>query len=305
MLELAVLGSGSSGNSALLCLGDTRILIDAGLSARQLCVRLESLGVDPDSLSGILLTHEHGDHTRGIDVFCRKRELPIFATTHTCAMVGENVKSPVVWNPFEAGSAFSIGGISVESFSVPHDAVDPVGFVLRCGESSVGVLSDVGHVTRMIVDRLQKVDTLFTESNYDEVMLQNDNKRPWATKQRISNRHGHLSNDQTAELVGQIAGPNLHRVILGHLSSDCNTADLACEVIRKKLTEAGHSEVSVECADRTAPIPLFPTARASAKTIAISEEKPAKSARVCESSDPSPATSTEVASEWSQTEWAF
>lgn len=305
MLELAVLGSGSSGNSALVCLGETRLLVDAGLSARQLCVRLEKLGVDPDSLSGILLTHEHGDHTRGIDVFCRKRELPVFATTHTCALVRESVNSRVVWNPFEAGSAFAIGDIEIESFSVPHDAVDPVGFVLRCEESSVGILSDVGHVTRMIIERLRRVDTLFAESNYDEVMLQNDTKRPWATKQRISNRHGHLSNDQTAELVGQIAGPNLHRVVLGHLSSDCNTAELACEVIRKKLHEIGHLEVSVECADRNDPIPLLPAARKPERSPTISEEKPAKSVRVCESSAPSPATRTEVSSEWRQTEWAF
>lgn len=305
MLELAVLGSGSSGNCALACLGETRILIDAGLSAKQICVRLEKLGVDPDSLSGILLTHEHGDHTRGIDVFCRKRELPIFATTHTCAVVRENVKSTVVWNHFESGSSFEIGGITVESFSVPHDAVDPVGFVLRCEKSSLGVLSDVGHVTRMIIDRLQSVDTLFTESNYDEVMLQNDTKRPWATKQRISNRHGHLSNDQTAELVGHIASPRLHRIVLGHLSSDCNTSDLACQVIRKKLEELGHTEVMVECADRQEPIPLFPTAKVAPNSSPISEEKPAKSIRVCESSAPSPATHTESSSEWRQTEWAF
>ncbi|MGB0154814.1 MAG: MBL fold metallo-hydrolase [Verrucomicrobiales bacterium] len=310
MLELAVLGSGSSGNSALVCLGETRILIDAGLSARQLCLRLENLGVDPDSLSAIVLTHEHGDHTRGIDVFCRKRSVPIYGTTHTCAIVRENVKSEIPWHHFEAGNDFMIDDIKVESFSVPHDAVDPVGFVFRCNRSSLGVVSDVGHVTRMIVERLKGVDTLFVEANYDEVMLQNDTHRPWSTKQRISNRHGHLSNDQTAELVGQIASENLTRVVLGHLSSDCNAPDLARQVIIKKLEAEGLNGVLVECAMRKDPLPLCKTASESAAPPEISpeeidEEKPAKSARVCESTGASAPTPSASVEEWSQTEWAF
>lgn len=297
MLELAVLGSGSSGNSALICLGDTRILIDAGLSARQLCVRLEALGVDPDSLSAIVLTHEHGDHTRGIDVFCKKRSVPIYATKHTCSVVRESLRCEVPWHQFEAGTGFRIGSIDIETFSVPHDAVDPVGFVFGCGKSRVGVLSDVGHVTRLIVERLRDVDTLFTEANYDEKMLQNDTLRPWAIKQRISNRHGHLSNEQTAELVSQIATPRLKQVILGHLSSDCNCPDLASRVISETLQNGGFSEVAVECAERKIPLPL----RAAAHDTVYNEEKAAKPSRVCES-DRAPAASSQ---QWQQAEWAF
>jgi len=297
MLELAVLGSGSSGNSALVCLGDTRILIDAGLSARQLCVRLEALGIDPDSLSAIVLTHEHGDHTRGIDVFCRKRSIPVYATNHTCSIVRESVRCEVAWHQFEAGREFRIGEISVETFSVPHDAVDPVGFVFGCGESRVGVLSDVGHVTRMIIERLRDVDTLFTESNYDEKMLQNDTRRPWAIKQRISNRHGHLSNEQTAELVLEIASPRLKQVILGHLSSDCNCPELAAEVIRTALRKDGFGDVAVECAKRKDPLPL----RTAALPAIPREEKTAKSSRVCES-EPAPPSAPQ---QWQQGEWAF
>tara|TARA_R110002096_G_scaffold10868_11_gene41050 strand:+ start:5139 stop:6068 length:930 start_codon:yes stop_codon:yes gene_type:complete len=309
MLKLAVLGSGSSGNSALVCLGETRILIDAGLSAKQLCLRLETLGVDPDTLSGIVLTHEHGDHTRGIDVFCRKRSIPIYGTTHTCAVVREQVKSVVPWHQFESGNDFRIGEVQVESFSVPHDAVDPVGFIFRCTESSVGVLSDVGHVTRMIVERLKGVNTLFTEANYDEVMLQNDTKRPWSTKQRISNRHGHLSNEQTAELVSQIASPNLTRVILGHLSSDCNTPELAKSVIAEKLKLVGLDKVTVQCADRVEPIHLSPVAKESPALPKppeeIAQEKPAKSARVCESTALAGTPPTTPSEDLNQTEWAF
>lgn len=307
MLELAVLGSGSSGNCALVSLGETRVLIDAGLSAKQICLRLEALGVDPDSLAGIVLTHEHGDHTRGIDVFCRKRSLPIYATLHTCAVVRESVSSPVIWTQFDSGAGFQIGEMKIESFSVPHDAVDPVGFVFRCEESSLGVLSDVGHVTRMIVDRLKGVDTLFTEANYDEMMLQNDTKRPWSTKQRISNRHGHLSNDQTAELVGSVAGENLKRVVLGHLSSDCNTPELAEKIISEKLGAQGLGSVTVQCADRKEPLPLEAVAHPPIQEAPIPQENAPISALMCE---PSPTETGAPApslpdQEWRQTELIF
>ncbi len=304
MLHLAVLGSGSSGNSALVCHESTRILVDAGLSARQLCGRLESLGVDPDTLSAILLTHEHGDHTRGLEVFCRKRSIPVYATTHTCAVVREGIAAPVTWRQFEAGASFRIEGVSIETFSVPHDAIDPVGFLFDCGRSRLGVLSDVGHVTHVILDRLQGVDTLFAEANYDDLMLQNDTKRPWSTKQRISNRHGHLSNEQTAELACRIAGPKLARIVLGHLSSDCNTPALAIETIRKRLAGEGYPQVEVLCAERHSALPLVPVARESAPPRGYEQEIPAIPPRVCESCE-NPSAAPTQAHQWSQTEWAF
>jgi phosphoribosyl 1,2-cyclic phosphodiesterase len=312
MLHLAVLGSGSSGNSALVCHDDTRILVDAGLSARQLCERLNALGVEPDSLSAILLTHEHGDHTRGLGVFCRKRQIPVYATLHTAVAVRESVETPIAWMKFEAGNSFRVGGVEIHSFSVPHDAIDPVGFRIECGNASLGLLSDVGHVTRLILDRLQGVDTLFAEANYDEALLMNDTKRPWSTKQRISNRHGHLSNDQAAELVATIAGPNLHRVVLGHLSSDCNQPELAAAVIHRRLQSLGLGGVLVECAPRHASTALLPVARpvvaVDPPPVAIYEEIPADSLRVCEpvrASAVSPAPPVSPAPQWSQTEWAF
>lgn len=301
MLHLAVLGSGSSGNSALVCHEDTRILVDAGLSARQLCVRLEGLGVEPDSLNAIVLTHEHGDHVRGLEVFCRKRGIPVFATLHTCAVVREGCASAVAWRQFEAGASFRVGGVEIHSFSVPHDAVDPVGFVFDCGRSRLGVLSDVGHVTRAILDRLKGVDTLFAEANYDETLLMNDMKRPWSTKQRISNRHGHLSNEQTAELVAEIAGPRLRRVVLGHLSSDCNTPEIAAEAVARRLRAGGREDVEVECAGRHASTPLRPVAREAAPVQEIAADSP----RVCEPSRPAAVPPASAASEWSQAEWAF
>jgi phosphoribosyl 1,2-cyclic phosphodiesterase len=307
MLHLAVLGSGSSGNSALVCHEETRILVDAGLSARQLCERLGSLGVDPDSLSAIVLTHEHGDHTRGLGVFCKKRKLAVYATMRTAAVVREGLAAPVAWKQFEAGDSFRIAGVEVHSFPIPHDAVDPVGYLFDCGSSRLGVVSDLGHVTRLVQERLRGVDTLFAEANYDEALLANDTKRPWATKQRISNRHGHLSNAQAAELVSAIAGERLHRVVLGHLSSDCNQPDIAHSTVAKALKDAGREDVLVECAGRHEALPLRPVARpAAAPSRPLYEEIPAETPRVCEPSRPvGVAPAAPSPSEWRQTEWAF
>ncbi|MBL9154267.1 MAG: MBL fold metallo-hydrolase [Verrucomicrobiales bacterium] len=263
MLRFAVLGSGSSGNSAVVCHGATRVLIDAGLSARQLEQRLLALGIEPDSIQAVVLTHEHGDHVGGLDVFCRKRPLPVYGTRDTCTVVGEGLKSRVHWQKFEAGQAFTVGPLAFDSFSVPHDAVDPVGFVVSDPSSGnrVGILSDVGQVTTLIRDRLKAIDTLFVEANYDETLLQNDTKRPWATKQRISSRHGHLSNDQAAELIVSVATERLHRVVLGHLSRDCNTPEVAIRAIHGQLVKAGFADVHVECACPKHPLPLREAAR--------------------------------------------
>ena len=159
MLRFSVLGSGSAGNSAVVCHQETKVLIDAGLSAKQLRLRLESVGVEPESLDAVVLTHEHGDHSGGLDVFCKKTPLPIYGTRDTCTVVAEGMRPKVPWKKFEAGQGFTIGSLKFESFSVPHDAVDPVGFVVSDidGESVVGVLSDVGQVTSLIRQRLQQV----------------------------------------------------------------------------------------------------------------------------------------------------
>ena len=260
MIQFAVLGSGSSGNSAVVCHGDTKVLVDAGLSAKQLCVRLEQVGVDPDSLTAIVLTHEHGDHVQGLEVFLRKRAIPVYGTVHTCHIVQQDriKKSEISWRKFEAGTNFKIGDFSIDTFNVPHDAVDPVGFVFQSPSGGrLGVLSDVGKVTNLIIDNLKGVDSLFVESNYDDVMLQEDEKRPWSLKQRISNPHGHLSNKQTAQLLKDVCSENLNQVVLGHLSSDCNTEDLALQFAREALSDIGLNDVNVMCAERRDPTPML------------------------------------------------
>lgn len=259
-MHLTVLGSGSSGNSAVISHGDTRILVDAGLTAVQLLSRLEAVGVSPDSLTALVLTHEHSDHTRGIDVLTRKFSLPIYCNALTKQIVSEQFKNSAErqWKLIQTGQSFRISEVEIECFPVPHDAVDPMGFIFRCPGYALGVVSDLGHVTRQILQKLRSLHTLFIEANYDGTLLQNDRKRPFSTKQRISSQHGHLSNHQTAELIATIAHDGLERVVLGHLSSDCNTPTLASTAIQNALTGRGFPNVEVHCATQNEPTPAFP-----------------------------------------------
>lgn len=249
MLDVTILASGSAGNAALVRCGETRILVDAGLSARQLCLRLESAGVAPDSLAGIVLTHEHGDHTSALRVMTAKYDIPIYANRMTAAALeAHEPPGRRRWQYFANGAEFSIGEITLEPFQVPHDAADPVGFVIRNGTASFGVLTDLGYATQTVIDRLRGVQSLLIETNYDEDLLQRDTKRPWSVKQRISSRHGHLSNVAAAAIAGEFANSPLKQIVVGHLSRDCNSPDLATQCMRNHLTRLDRADVEVSCA---------------------------------------------------------
>jgi phosphoribosyl 1,2-cyclic phosphodiesterase len=255
--RFTVLGSGSGGNAAVVECGGLRLMIDAGLSAKQLSLRLQQVGIDPASLDGILLTHEHGDHVRGLKVFLKQNPVPVFTTQATARVVREAGIESGNWKYFEAGQVFEIRGISVETFAIQHDAVDPVGFVLEHAGRRLGFLSDAGFVTRSMTERLRGLHGLFVEANYDEELLEADTKRPWSTKQRISSRHGHLSNRQVTELIRDIAHPALGQVVLGHLSSDCNQPEIILAKLRECLSGMGHEQVGLHCACQNEPTAWF------------------------------------------------
>jgi len=268
MLSLSILGSGSSGNCAVIRTEHSCLLLDAGLSARQIVLRLELVGLKPGDLDGILLTHEHGDHTQGLDILCRKHDLPVFATplTQESLLQTTVTRSRPRWRLMQTGAVFKFQDLSIESFSVPHDAADPVGFVIADEDSRLGVLSDVGFITNLIRERLRGAHSLFIEANYDAPMLEADPRRPWATKQRISGRHGHLSNEQAAELIQAIAHEDLHHIILGHLSDDCNDPDVARKKISAALHQAGAPQARIVCALRREPTPWIEVARRNTGT---------------------------------------
>lgn len=246
MIQVSILASGSSGNAILAKAGETSILIDAGLSAKRLLSLLAGLETPLERLSGILLTHEHVDHTRGLRGLCGKNSTPIF----TNQLTADNLRKgglEAEWRFFASGAAFEVGDFNIHPVSVPHDAADPVGFVLRHGSSSFAILTDLGHTPRQVVNSTRGVNALLLEANHDEELLQNDQKRPWSVKQRILSRHGHLSNQAAAGLVGEIASPDLQHVLLAHLSEDCNAPALATGTILEKLQATGNGHTKVHC----------------------------------------------------------
>lgn len=256
-MKFAILGSGSSGNSAILESGNTRILIDAGLSSKQLCLRLQTLGIDPSSLHAILLTHEHGDHVRGLKTFLKNHPVPIYSTPATRHVVREQGVQTTNWKSFEAGQTFSIRDSEIQSFVVQHDAVDPVGYVVSDHITRIGFVSDTGQITRSVTEHLRHLDALFIEANYDDELLANDTKRPWSIKQRISSRHGHLSNTQVRELIETIAHPALRRIVFGHLSTDCNHPEKILSLARNTLQTLGHHHIQLTCACQELTTPWF------------------------------------------------
>src|SRR6059058_783709 len=254
-----MLGSGSAGNSALVTTDHCQILVDGGLSARQIVLRLEQCGVTSEQLDGVLLTHEHGDHVCGLEVLCRKLEIPIYANSQTAEAVryGCSLDQHPHWRIFRTGSEFKICDITVQTFPVPHDAVDPVGFAFYAGSSGLGFITDLGYATKMIIERLRQVQTLVIETNHDEKLLQNDAHRPWPVKQRIQSRHGHLSNAAAATVIEELLSGKIERVVLGHLSRDCNTPELALAAVRGSLAKCGSVEMEVHIASQSEISPQF------------------------------------------------
>jgi phosphoribosyl 1,2-cyclic phosphodiesterase len=244
MFHLTILGSGSAGNCALVESPRTRLLIDGGLSSKQTLERLRAVGCNPLEVDGILLTHEHGDHCGGLDVWCKNFQTPVYCNRLTAEALRRDQKVAKDWRLFVTGGDFRIGDIDIESFPVPHDAVEPIGFVLHHGRTALGFLTDLGFATKLVHERVRAAHTIVIETNHDEKLLQSCTKRPWSVKQRIMSRHGHLSNAAAAGVLAELLEGKLRRAILGHLSRDCNSPELAIEAVRSRLGNA----VEVVCA---------------------------------------------------------
>lgn len=229
-LRFRILGSGSSGNAALLQSDDTRVLVDAGFSARKLSELLAEAGESWERIDAIFLTHEHSDHAAALTGLARHPRIQVFANRPTAEAVQRSLKHRITWQLFETGGTFRFRDFEVRSFAVPHDAQDPVGFLIAHGHDdllsprrSVAWLTDLGHAPAHVRTHIREADILVVEANHCSVMLQADTKRPWSTKQRISGRHGHLSNAAARELLESIVSPRWRHVFLTHLSRDCNS----------------------------------------------------------------------------------
>jgi len=247
MLRFRVLGSGSDGNATLVEGGGVRILLDAGLGPRQLAERLLSAGVDPASLDAVLVSHEHGDHARGAAAFSRRWGVPLGGTRGTFGAAGFDPDRLPPLQPIEPGATRTIGRLGVRAVAVPHDASRPVAFVVAAAGVSFGHATDLGHLSRGLVEALRGCDAVLVESNYDPLMLR-DGPYPWSLKERILGPFGHLSNADVARLLEKGLGEPCRQVVLAHLSRRNNHPELALVSAEEALARAGRRDVRLSLA---------------------------------------------------------
>lgn len=253
---LTILGSGSAGNCAYLETSQARLLIDAGFSLRQIRKRLATIGKTPENLTGVLVTHEHSDHVQGLAQLVEKLRIPVYCNRPTREALEYQQGTRMECRIFETGATFDLEDLSVETFSIPHDAQDPVGFLLRTAEGNIGFLTDLGHATKLAIERVRRANVLVLESNHDVKLLQDCPHRPWSLKQRILSRHGHLSNEAAADVAEQIMSGDLRHLYLSHISRECNRPQLAFQVMSQRLQKIGASHVRLEL---TSQATLSPT----------------------------------------------
>jgi phosphoribosyl 1,2-cyclic phosphodiesterase len=266
-VQLTILGSGSGGNCAYLETDGTRILIDAGFSGRQIRQRLAQIGRTPELLQAILITHEHMDHVQGLTALSSKLEVPVYCNRFTQEAIQSQLGIQFPSRLFSTGSSFQVGDVLIETFAIPHDAQDPVGFLLRTPSMNLGFLTDLGHATKLVVERVRCANVLVLETNHDLKLLQDDPSRPWSVKQRIHSRHGHLSNDAAADVAQEIVSAELNHLYLGHLSRDCNRPDLAREAVGGRLQRIGATHVKVESTSQDAVCPTLAFGPAVSSTV--------------------------------------
>lgn len=247
-MRFSVLSSGSKANCTFLEVGSTRILIDCGLSGRQVEQRLIQHGIAPDSLDAILVTHEHSDHIRGVKSLSLKYKLPVYLNAGARPFVPEGYAV----EEFVTGEAFQLGAMQVRSFSIVHDAHEPVGFVVEGEGLRFAQATDLGRVTPIVRFALQDCHAIVLESNHDSEMLQTCNY-PWELKQRIASTHGHLSNDSAGAFLAELMTADLNHIVLGHLSENSNTPEIALMTARQYL-RGGHP--SLRCGSIAHPTPL-------------------------------------------------
>lgn len=244
MIKFCSLYSGSSGNAIFVASESTKLLSDAGMSAKKIIEALRSIGEEPSELSAILISHEHSDHIKGAGILSRKFGLPVYANAGTWQAMEQMIGSIPECNKvcFSSYAPFQIGDITVTPFPIPHDANDPVGYSFSASGKKVTVATDIGHVSLDLLSSFEDSDLLLLESNHDLEMLK-VGRYPWHLKRRIAGDHGHLSNDAAGEVIAYMAQKGTKCFLLGHLSKENNFPELAyqtvCNALGEKSLHAG------------------------------------------------------------------
>ena len=239
-LEFSVLASGSTGNAFFIEAGETKLLVDAGLSGKQIEKQFAHIERNIEDLTGILVTHEHSDHIKGLGVLARRYNLPIYANKKTWEQMDSKIGKVTTDQKFhfEANELQTFGKLDVESFSVSHDAIDPMFFTFRYNNQKVALVTDLGYVSERIKKTIEGADAYIFEANHDVNMLQMSHY-PWSVKQRILGDSGHISNEDSGLALSEIISNDTERIYLAHLSQDNNMKDLARMSVDQVLQERG------------------------------------------------------------------
>ncbi|NVM22755.1 MAG: MBL fold metallo-hydrolase [Desulfobacterales bacterium] len=236
MTSICILASGSKGNAIYVSNDKTAILLDAGLSGIEIERRLHSRGINADSLDAIVVSHEHTDHIHGVGVLSRRFRLPVYINEPTLAASGDQLGPIHETRRFHRGIAFCIGSLSLHPFTVSHDAAEPVGFTIQDGGAKIGISTDLGVATQLVRHHLMGCTMVVLEANHDLKMLE-EGPYPWEVKQRIRSRHGHLSNEASRDLLGEISHSALRHVVLAHISETNNHPEKVMSVIAESAPD--------------------------------------------------------------------
>lgn len=234
-MKIASIASGSNGNCYYLENDHDAILIDAGISCKQIVQRMTNLGLSMSRVRGVFISHEHADHVRGIDVLCRRFSVPVFITQKTYSSYGKTISYPLL-NFFFPGRQVKVGTIHVHPFLKLHDAVEPCSFLVSSGSYKVAVMTDIGLQCSNVIAHIKDADALFLESNYDDEMLRKGPYPPHL-KARVSSNRGHLSNTQAAMIAMEHASSRLKHVFLSHISENNNTPELAFQTFHQFIRQ--------------------------------------------------------------------
>ena len=250
------LGSGSSGNATVIHTPEGSLLVDAGFSGRELHARLALCGIDPGSIKAVLISHDHGDHTKGCRIFSDAYDIPCYTTSITCKSLTKLNRIGKKRIVFTAGVPFSVAGITVEPFSVPHDAPDTVAFNFLHDGYKISIATDLGSVNSLASMRLTDADAILLESNHDEKMLAASG-RPLQTIRRIMSNHGHLSNTAAMQTLDTILTDKTRFLLFGHLSAECNSRDLVEEMAHERLDYLDRNDITYRIAEQSTPTETF------------------------------------------------